>query len=143
VQGPTGAAGSTGATGATGPAGTGGFIELSSGGQSVGGGNFIGVGGNHGAPEGQSQQIVGVAGHITAIYCQVNPATNATTTVVFQLRVNGGSPVGATCTIPVSSTTGSTSGLSVAINPGDLVDILAPASMPGGTNADFALVVGP
>ena len=135
------AAGPTGPTGPTGPSAPSTVSMLfSTGGSNLSNNAFVGVGGIHGAPEGTVQQVMSVAGHFTALSCFM--ATTSTSAQTFTLRVNGANTT-LTCTIPVGSLSGSTTGASIAFSPGNLVDIACPTSGTNATPGSFALTVGP
>jgi hypothetical protein len=113
---------------------------FSTGGNNLGSGFFVGVGGVHGAPEGNVQQIMSVAGHFTALSCF--QALTDTVAQTYTLRLNGVNTA-LTCTIPVGSMSASTTGASIAFSPGDLVDIACPAAGALSQPGSFALTLGP
>jgi hypothetical protein len=144
--GPQGTAGAAGATGPTGPQGaTGaagadlaGSIQLSTGGAAQSSSDYVGLG-SISETENIVRQVVGITGHITALYCvqEANAGANRT----FTLRVNNAS-TSLTCTISSGTQRGSTTGASIAISGRDTVDILLPSSV-DARSASFSLTVGP
>ncbi|MGH3847047.1 MAG: hypothetical protein ACRDS0_37350 [Pseudonocardiaceae bacterium] len=85
------------------------------------------------------QQILGMSGHITAFYCYQGKAAGADRIYTFRLN---GSSTSLTCTVPTGLWQGVTTGASIAIAPGDLIDVL----LPGAGEAQpisFSLTVGP
>jgi hypothetical protein len=113
---------------------------FSTGGNNLGNGFFVGVGGAHGMPEGNVEQIMPIAGHFIALSCFM--ATTSTSAQTFTLRLNGANTT-LTCTIPAGSLSGSTTGASIAFSVGALVDIACPAANVPGTPGSFSLTVGP
>jgi hypothetical protein len=111
---------------------------FSSGGQNLGNGFFVGVGGANGN-ELNEQQVMAVGGTFTALNCFMSKT--ATVNLTFTLRKNGTSTA-LTCVILSGQLLGSGTG-SVSFAAGDLIDIGCPATNVPGTPGSFALVVGP
>jgi hypothetical protein len=109
---------------------------FSSGGADVGNAFFVGIGGTTNQ-EPKNQQVVGVGGTFTKLTCAVNSNPAPAGGLVFTLRVNAANTT-LTCTVPAGANVGTGTG-SVTLNAGDKVDVAAPASMPGGTQATFVL----
>src|SRR5262249_17980460 len=92
-------------------------MQFSSGGTNAGNNQFIGVGAVSNT-EGNVQQIVATSGHFTAFYCYSQTAPSAN--ITFTLRLDGAN-TSLTCTINNGSTSGSTTGASLAFATGDLI----------------------
>jgi hypothetical protein len=113
-----------------------GQILFSSGGQDIGNGFFIGIGGTTNQEQ-KNQQVVAVGGTYTTMYCQISQPNASPLTFTMRLNLLTPSPT-LTCTVPANSLVGVGTG-SLTFNAGDRLDVAAPASMPGGTEGTFAI----
>jgi hypothetical protein len=131
--------GNQGSPGATGPSQQ--QTSLNTSGATVGPTEFFGDG--VAATQTAIEQVFGIGGHITALWCAIDTPQN-TATLTFTLN-DKGSSTGATVSFAGSTLLSSDTGLNIAFSPGDVFDVAVTSGggSPTATHGSCSVIFGP